>query len=104
MITAERKEQWLKHLETWKSSGLSASRYCSKNNINKNSFRYWIDRDRGKLNKKKSFVKLNIPQSLPVKENNGISLKYGSYEISIPTIFDKARLNRILDVLQERAL
>ena len=104
MIIAERKEQWLKHLETWKSSGLSANRYCIENEINKNSFRYWIDRDRGKLKKKRKFIKLNIPQQLPAKESNHISLKYGSYELSIPTVFDKAGLNRLLDVLQERAL
>ena len=104
MITAERKDQWLKHLDTWKSSGLSASKYCIENEINKNSFRYWIDRDKGKSKRKKSFVKLNIPQSLPVKEYNEITLKYGSYEISIPTVFDKAGLNRILDILQERVL
>ncbi len=104
MITAERKEQWLKHLDTWKASRLSASKYCIENDLNKNSFRYWIDRDKGKSKRKKSFVKLNIPQSFPIKENNEITLKYGSYEISIPTVFDKAGLNRLLDVLQERAL
>ncbi len=104
MITSERREKWLKHLEVWKLSGLSASRYCIENRINKNSFRYWIDRDNGKIKTKKSFVKLNIPQQLSVNENKKISLKYGSYEIFIPTVFDKAGLNRILDILQERAL
>lgn len=104
MINAKKREVWLRHLESWKSSGLSASRYCIENGINKNSFRYWIDRDKGKIKTKKSLVKLNIPQQLPVSESNNISLKYGSYELSIPTGFDKAGLNRILDVLQERAL
>ena len=103
MITAERKEQWLRHLETWKSSGQSANRYCIENDINKNSFRYWIDRDKGKLKKKKSFVKLNIPRPSPVKESTEISIKYKSYEIIIPSAFDKSVLNRLLDILQERA-
>jgi len=103
MIIAEKREDWLRHLKTWKSSGLSASRYCIENGINKNSFRYWIDKDRKKLSKAKSFIKLNIQKTMPVNESNKISLKYGSYEIFIPTFFDKAGLNRILDVLQERA-
>ena len=90
-------------MESWKSSGLSASRYCIENGINKNSFRYWIDRDKGKVKTKKSLVKLNIPQQVTVNESTKISLRYGLYELSIPTGFDTEGLNRILDVLQERA-
>lgn len=44
-----------------------------------------------------------MQKTMPVNESNKISLKYGSYEISIPTVFDKEGLNRILDILQERA-
>ena len=79
MITAAKKEEWLLHLELWRESGLAANRYCIENNINKNSFRYWIDKDRGKIKTKKSFVKLNLPKSLPTNESKNISLKYGSF-------------------------
>ena len=78
MITAEKKEEWLLHLELWKESGLSANRYCYENNINKSSFRYWIDRDREKIKPKKSFVKLNVKKSLSATEGNNILLKYGA--------------------------
>jgi len=102
MITAEKKEEWLLHLELWKESGLPANRYCIENNINKNSFRYWIDRDRGKIKTKKSFVKLNVKKPLSVTCNNNISLKYGSYEIKIPTAFNKLDMERLLEVLESR--
>ncbi|MBI9104033.1 MAG: hypothetical protein JEY99_16580 [Spirochaetales bacterium] len=89
MITSERKEQWINHLDAWKSSGLSANKYCIENGINKNSFRYWIDKDKGKSKKNKSFVKLNIQEPLSINERESISLKYGSYEITIPSDFKK---------------
>ena len=102
MITAKKKEEWLLHLELWKESGLAANRYCIENDLNKNSFRYWIDRDRGKIKTKKSFVKLSIEKSLPVNENKSISLKYGSFEIKIPTAFNKSDLENLLEVLEAR--
>ena len=102
MITAEKREKWLRHLETWKKSGLSANKYCIENGINKSSFRYWIDRDNKKATKSESFIKLKIPKTLPVNGNNKFSLKYESYEIMIPPAFDKKDLDKILDVLKVR--
>jgi len=102
MITAAKKEEWLLHLELWKESGLSANRYCIENNLNKNSFRYWIDRDRGKIKVKKSFVKLSVQKPLSVTCKNNISLKYGSYEIQIPPAFNKKDLESLLEVLESR--
>lgn len=102
MITAEKKKEWLLHLELWKESGLSANKYCIENNLNKNSFRYWIDRDRGKLKVKKSFVKLSVQKPLSVSCKNNISLRYGSYEIQIPTAFNKGDLESLLEVLEMR--
>jgi len=102
MISAEKKEEWLLHLELWKESGLSANRYCIDNNLSKSSFRYWIDRDRGKIKTKKNLVKLNLQKPLPVTCNNNILLKYGSYEIKIPTAFNKPDLESLLEILETR--
>jgi hypothetical protein len=102
MITAAKKEEWLLHLELWKESGLAANRYCIENNINKNSFRYWIDRERGKIKTKKKFVKLNIQKPLFVNKSKSLSLKYRSYEINIPTEFNKGDLENLLTVLESR--
>ncbi len=102
MITAEKRDGWLRHLEAWKGSGLSANQYCTENGINKSSFRYWIDRDRGKLKTKKKFVKLNLQKPIPANEGNNISLKYGSFEIKIPTAFKKQDLENLLEVLESR--
>ncbi|MCF6336081.1 MAG: hypothetical protein L3J12_10095, partial [Spirochaetales bacterium] len=99
-------------------SELSANRYCIENGINKNSFRYWIDRDRdrGKIKTKnerlpeqqtylrpgKKFVKLNLQKPVLVNESKNISLKYGSFEIEIPTAFKKQDLENLLEVLKSR--
>ena len=114
MITAKKKEEWLLHLELWKESGLSASKYCIENDLNKNSFRYWIDRDRGKIKIQKGrmpekqtclrpvdkFVKLDLQKSLPTKTSKSISFKDASYEIKIPTAFKKQDLENLLEVLE----
>ncbi len=104
MISAKKKEEWLLHLELWKESKLSANRYCLENNINKNSFRYWIDRDRGKIKTKKNFVKVNLQKPVLVNKSKNISLKYGSYEIKIPTAFEKQDLESLLEVLESRII
>lgn len=103
MITANKKEEWLLHLELWKESELSASKYCTENNINKNTFRYWIDKDKGKIKTKNNFVKLNVEKPLSVNESKSISLKYGFYEIKIPNAFNKLDLEKLLEVLESRA-
>jgi len=102
MITTEKREEWLRHLTSWKASGLSVNRYCMKNGLNKNSFRYWIDRDKGKIKTKKSFVKLNIPKALPKNVSNEFSLRYGSFEIKIPPAFNKSDLENLLEILESR--
>jgi len=102
MIAAEKKEEWQHHLGLWNESGLSANRYCIENGINKNLFRYWIDKDKGKLKIKKNFVKLNLQKSSSVNESKNISLKYGSFEIKIPTAFNKSDLEILLEVLEAR--
>jgi len=101
MITIEKRASWLKHVENWKKSELSISGYCRENGINKSTFRYWIDRDKKKQAGQK-FIKLKVDKFKSVNENIGFSIKYGKYEIRIPTVFDKAGLTMILDILEAR--
>jgi hypothetical protein len=58
MITAEKRTQWLRHVERWKECGLSVNKYCIENGINKSSFRYWIERDKKKNAKSGKFISL----------------------------------------------
>ena len=102
MITAEKRSRWLRHVERWKESGLSVNKYCIENGINKNSFRYWIERDKKNL-KSEKFIKLTIPKpSISGKEAHTIILKYGEYEIKLPLAFEESELNRILNLLEGR--
>jgi hypothetical protein len=102
MITAEKRTQWLRHVERWKECGLSVNKYCIENGINKSSFRYWIERDKKKNAKSGKFIKLTIPKPLSGKEERTIILKYGVYEIKLPFAFEESELNRILNLLEGR--
>ena len=101
MITDEKRAAWLQHVEYWKKSGLSISKYCMENEINKSTFRYWIDRDKKKQPGNK-FVRLKIDNFISGKEDYGFWVKLGKYEIRVPAGFNKSELNRILDLLEER--
>ena len=103
MITAEKRSQWVRHVERWKDSGLSINKYSIENGINKSSFRYWIERDKKKNAKSEKFVKLTIPKPLSEEESRTIILKYGEYEIKIPFAFEESELNRILNLLEGRS-
>lgn len=102
MIQAEKKEIWLRHLRLWKESGLSANRYSIENDLNKNTFRYWVVKDKRKIKLKKSFVKLDLQKPVSVKEKTNLLLHYGSFEINIPTGFNKSDLECLLVILEER--
>jgi len=101
MITDEKRAAWLKHVEDWKKSGLSISKYCMENGINKSTFRYWIDRDKKKQSGNK-LVRLKVDKPISEKEDYGFLVKYGKYEIEIPATFDKSGLSIIFDILEER--
>ena len=105
MNTNIRKEAWLDHVNSWEKSGLSISKYCTENGLKSSSLHYWIRKVRKEANQSASagnFVKLKIPKSIRAERTEGFSLKYGSYEITIPAAFNKSDLGRLLEVLEAR--
>ena len=105
MNTNIRKEAWLDHVNSWKKSGLSISKYCKENGLKSSTFHYWI-RKTGKKAPQHSeagnFVKLEIPGTISTDRTESFSLKYGSYEITIPTAFNKKDMGKLLEVLEAR--
>ncbi len=105
MKTILRRETWLDHVSSWKISGLSISRYSRENGIKASSFRYWIKKTGEKTCRTtdaRDFIKLRIPKSVTSERGMSFSLKYGSYEITIPASFRKADLGNLLEVLEAR--
>ena len=47
MTRAERARQWAKHIEGWKSSGLTQRVYCERESVSYDTFKRWRVRLRG---------------------------------------------------------
>ena len=84
MSTILRKEAWLDHVNSWKESGLSISKYCTENGLKSRSFHYWI-RKAGKetyrLAGAGSFVKLKIPELISNRKNPRFLIEIRSFQI-----------------------
>ena len=99
------KEIWLGHIKRWEESGLSINKYCEGNGLRPSSFHYWIRKSKKgntKPGESRSFVKFQFPESGSKDEHKVFSLKYGNYEITIPSDFNRSELGKLLDVLEAR--
>lgn len=61
-INRKKRNQWTKHIENWRTSGLSQIEYCRQNQLKSSRFTYWKRTLANKVNKP-AFVEV------PVKEN-----------------------------------
>ena len=73
MKRAQREVQWSKHIEGWKTSGLTQRRYCERESISYDTFKRWRQRlgtDRGLRSGAPRLVPVrvapvNVAQSMP---------------------------------------
>jgi len=102
---------WADHLEQWRRSGETATRYCEEHGLKLGSLRYWsgrIRRDSGRaLNET---FETSPPRFAKVRRRGrseatsdkptGLRLHVGEVQVEVGPEFDAATLRRVLEVLR----
>ena len=108
MATRRTKEEKLKLIADYETSGLSITEWCTANSISKSTFSGWIRSTKVDVRKPKSkarFVEVTIPAELQeqpemqVKNTTDITVEYKAFKITIPDNIDVRRLENILKVV-----
>ena len=108
MATRRTKEEKLKLIANYETSGLSLSEWCTANSISKSTFAGWIRSTKDDVRTPKSkakFVVVTPPIGLqeqpePQARNTAdITVEYKTFKITIPTNVDIGTLENILKVV-----
>lgn len=87
-------KEWEAQITTWKASGLSVTEWCKKENIPRNTFRYWLNKASPKTLDPRAFVE--IPDEPPA----GIEIHYQGFQVHLNKRFDAELLMRCLKTLR----
>lgn len=97
LILSNKTHSWEKKLQQQRSSGMSMTRWCRKNEIPYNTFAYWKRRlGQQKEIHRESFVELEAKTA-----SSGIELECNGVRVHLETDFDSAVLAQCLRVLKE---
>ena len=108
MATRRTKEEKLKLIADYETSGLSLSEWCATNGISKSTFAGWIRNTKSDVRTPKSkakFVEVTPPTGLqeqpePQARNTAdITVEYKTFKITIPANVDVRTLENILKVV-----
>jgi transposase-like protein len=108
MATRRTKEEKLKSIADYETSGLSLSEWCATNGISKSTFAGWIRSTKDDVRTPKSkakFVEVTLPTGLqeqpePQARNTAdITVEYKAFKITIPENIDVRTLENILKVV-----
>ena len=91
------KAQIIKHLDDWRKSGLSKTKFCTENDIHPNSFTKW-EKKYGKEVTKNNFALVRL---VPEKKSKPLTLILNDkLKIEINQGFDEVLLKKLLLVLE----
>jgi hypothetical protein len=99
LATRTNAETWENRIEAYKSSGLTAVKWCEKNNLKINTFKYWVTR----LNKEKKkhdqeWIAMKTPLNMvPVQP---ITIRIGNISIEVLDTFNHETLRSVIKVLR----
>jgi hypothetical protein len=93
---------WAKHIEGWRTSGLSQLGYCQKHGIPLSTFGFWRKRLAGEnTTTALEIVPVNLPgatSSTPVV----VVVAGGRYRVELQSGFSQAVLCQVVDALEDR--
>lgn len=69
----EKRSYWLNHINQWRESGLSQSKYCGRENISFHSFSWW--KTRGLKDKLKNETMNFVPAIVKAPNNENVQLQ-----------------------------
>jgi transposase-like protein len=84
------------YIQDWKTSGKSVLSFCADKAINKNTFQYWLKRE--KRDKGKRFVEISNKARNMLFEK-GISVEAGKIKITLPSGNSKEELEMVIKML-----
>ncbi len=108
--------EWAEHLERWRQSGETATRYCEEHGLKLGSLRYWSGRIRREVaeslnetmepavRKRPRFARVRRRGRTEAKKevrSAPLRLHVGEVQVEVPPEFDADSLGRLLAVLQE---
>jgi hypothetical protein len=107
--------EWARHLESWRRSGETATRYCEEHGLKLGSLRYWSGRIGREVPVRKpataseSSVRLasvrrtGAPSTGAVASvaSSGVRVRLGRAELDVSVGFDEETLARVLRVLSQ---
>ena len=100
------REWWLRHVEAWRSSGLTQSEYCRRHGVGKGSLARWSSKLKAEGNESKELIE--IPRRRERSARTGgpappIELVVESrYLMRLWRGIDRDHLREVLSVLEER--
>lgn len=95
---------WIKHIQDYRSSGLTAAKWCEKNDLSINSLRYYIH----KFNKEKKEQEakqtkwatvVSAPSEIVTTETQTIKIKIGQATIEVGPAFDHHSFETVVRTL-----
>ena len=102
-----KREIWIKKIKDYRTSGLSAAKWCEENDLSINSLRYYIH----KFNKEKKQQEFRqtkwaavVPASTEntVSETQNIKIAIGNATIEVFPEFDLNTLETVVRILREQ--
>jgi len=99
----EKEAHWIKHIESWKGSGLSQIDYCRENNLSRHRFTYWKLKNNKKANPVK-FIPLISKPTVPSLHSSMEPLKVhvgDRYLIEVGEDFSDETLRRLINTLAD---
>ncbi len=94
----ETKERWQRHIEDFKSSGLTRKAYCEKQQINVSTFDYWrekLDPSEKRKQQDTGWVPVKIAEDV----SPAIDVRIGRIAIAVKPGFDRALLIELLQTI-----
>jgi len=84
------------YIQEWKNSGKGVLAFCTEKAINKNTFQYWLKRE--KQAKRKGFVEIS-KKAHHVLFEKGISIEAGKIKVTLPSGNSKEELETVITIL-----
>ena len=97
---AKKRRFWERHIQMWRSSGLSQTEYQRKHNLSKWQFVYWKKKFERPVSSDISLVPISLPQAMP---SAPLSLIVNNrYRIELSEGFQPSVLEQVLEVVDRR--
>jgi hypothetical protein len=97
------REFWIRHVEGWRTSGLSQKAYCVRRRLAKGSLGYWASALGRRKAKETGLVEVGRAEAKPQRSNCPMELAVeGRYVLRLWPGLDPAQLREVLSVLEHR--